>query len=320
MAVYPNYQCSQFCYWLQNFSWLRLSGPQDALVTIVYNASLAGTSVTDQQWLNFNQFTAWRNKYYVIWRDYSNYLLPETTTWLSFLPTQPPFWYIVEVNKLISALQGANIWNSLDRFFVFGAPSSSIALYTIKNTSATPAILINSPTFTPYRGYTGNGVNMQINLQYNLSTQSVNFTQNSASFGAYALTSGLAADGSALLGTYTGVGVNRLHPRFTGNLVRSSLNNNTAYAEYTNTNTHGFFSGTRTASNLQSVYRNGVFLASDASVSTALVNNNMFALSGNSLAYSANTIAIAYMGSGTINQLSLYNIIQAFATAIGFNV
>lgn len=320
MAVYPNYQCTQFCYWLQNFSWLRLSGPQDALVTIVYNAGLNSTSVTDQQWLNFNQFTAWRNKYYVIWRDYSNYFLPETITWLSFLPTVPPFWYQVEINKLISDLQGANIWNSLDRLFVFGAPLSTTALYSIKNTSATPATLVNSPTFTPYRGFTGNGATQSINTQWNISTNSVNYTLNNASFGAYALTSGLGASAGALIGGYLGSDFCRINERYTGDSVRAGLNNATAYASGTNTVTQGFFSGTRTASNLQTVYKNGISQGTNSAVSTALPNSNMFVLAGGNLAYSSNTVAIAFMGSGSINQLTLYNILQTFATRIGFNV
>jgi hypothetical protein len=320
MAVFPNYQCTQFCYWLQNFSWLRLSGPQDALVTIVYNAGLNQTSVTDQQWLNFNQFTAWRNQYYIVWRDYSNYLLPDTSTWLSFLPTTPPFWYQIEINKLISDLQGANIWNLLDRFFVLAGPNSSTSLYSIKNTSATPATLVNSPTFTPYRGFTGNGSNMSINTQWNISTNSVNYTLNNASIGAYAITSGLAAGAGGLMGGYLGSDFIRLNDRFSGDLARAGLNNATAYASGANSFSQGFFSGTRTASNLQTVYKNGISLGTNSAVSTALPNSNMFILSGGNLAYSSNTVAIAFMGSGSINQLTLYNIIQTFATRIGFNV
>ena len=320
MAVYPNYQCTQFCYWLQNFSWLRLSGPQDALVTIVYNAGLNQTSVTDQQWLNFNQFTAWRNKYYIIWRDYSNYLLPETSTWLSFLPSTPPFWYTIEINKLISDLQGANIWNSLDRFFVLAGPVSSTSLYSIKNTSATPATLVNAPTFTPYRGFTGNGSSVAINTQWNFSTDSVNYTLNNASMGAYALTSGLLAGAGGLMGGYLGSDFCRINDRYSGDLARAGINNATTYASGANSSTQGFFSGTRTASNLQTVYKNGLSLGTNSAVSTALPNSNLFVLSGGNLAYSSNTVAIAYVGSGSINQLTLYTIIQTFATRIGFNV
>lgn len=59
-----------------NISAQRLSGTQRALVLLIYNAAIAGTPVTTQQWYNFNLFTAWRNPYYLVYRDYASEVIP----------------------------------------------------------------------------------------------------------------------------------------------------------------------------------------------------------------------------------------------------
>lgn len=64
MAVYPNSFCLSFCNWMLNTSWQVLTPPRLALITDVYNAALAGSSVTDQVYNNFTQTTSWRLPFY----------------------------------------------------------------------------------------------------------------------------------------------------------------------------------------------------------------------------------------------------------------
>lgn len=67
----PNAACAGFCNWMLNISKQRLSGPQRTIVQDVYTAAVAVTPVSDQTWYNFNLFSAWRNKFYEIYRDYA---------------------------------------------------------------------------------------------------------------------------------------------------------------------------------------------------------------------------------------------------------
>lgn len=64
MAVYPDKYCIGFCYWMLNTSWQELTPPRLDLITTVYNAAVAGSSVTDLEYNNFTQTTYWRLPYY----------------------------------------------------------------------------------------------------------------------------------------------------------------------------------------------------------------------------------------------------------------
>lgn len=76
----PNTACAGFCLWMLTVSKQHLSGPQRALVTIIYNAAIGNYPVTSQQWYNFNLFAAWRNPYYLVYRDYGQVTAPGLLT------------------------------------------------------------------------------------------------------------------------------------------------------------------------------------------------------------------------------------------------
>lgn len=65
--ITPNADCALFGTWLLNISWQSLSGPQRVLVQSITTAALAGTQVTNQEWSNFNKFTAWRFPFYQVY-------------------------------------------------------------------------------------------------------------------------------------------------------------------------------------------------------------------------------------------------------------
>lgn len=80
--IQPNSACAQFCYWMLNISEQKLSGPQRLLVEEIYTAAISTTPVTDQDWYNFNLFTAWRNPYYLVYRDYAASVAPNLNSML----------------------------------------------------------------------------------------------------------------------------------------------------------------------------------------------------------------------------------------------
>jgi len=79
-AFYPNVACFYFCYWMLNVSKQHLSGPQKTIVQSVMDAAAAGTTIPAQEWYNFNLFTAWRNPYYIVYRDYATETFPTLYT------------------------------------------------------------------------------------------------------------------------------------------------------------------------------------------------------------------------------------------------
>jgi len=88
MAIIPNTECYFLCEWMLNISQQRLTGPQTTLTNIIRSAALSVSSVTDQQWHDFNNYASWRNPYYLVYRDYqyasTNSLLTSLTNYYDF--------------------------------------------------------------------------------------------------------------------------------------------------------------------------------------------------------------------------------------------
>lgn len=68
--IYPNYECYQLCVWMLTISSQRLTGSQITVTQNIQAAALAETGVTENEWNNFNEYAAWRNPYYLVYRDY----------------------------------------------------------------------------------------------------------------------------------------------------------------------------------------------------------------------------------------------------------
>lgn len=75
--IQPNSEAIGFTYWLLNISKQHLSGPQKVIVREVYNAAIGNYPIADQVWYNFNLFSAWRNKYYLVYKGYASYVNPD---------------------------------------------------------------------------------------------------------------------------------------------------------------------------------------------------------------------------------------------------
>lgn len=78
--VQPNAAAAAFTYWMLNISEQKLSGPQRVLTQDIYDAAINNTPVSDQDWYNFNLFAAWRNPFYLVYRDYAQFTAPSLLT------------------------------------------------------------------------------------------------------------------------------------------------------------------------------------------------------------------------------------------------
>lgn len=320
MAYTPNYDCANFCYWMLNLSWQRLTGPQTVLVNTVYNASLAQTTVTDQQWKDFTMISAWRSKYYESWGKYASYYNSLCQSWLNNLPSTPPAWYTAIINQFFQDLVDAGISSQLDRLFVFSAPSEGIALVSLINPTSTPATNISSTVFTPFNGYTGNASSMRIDTNFIPSVNGVTFTLNSASAGVYLRLEASAASGQVAIGTTNTTGCLWIQPRLSGDYNRTFLNTNANYPLVPYVSTKGFFAVHRPNSAGFQSWRNGSLIGSVTTASIALSTTQVSVLAGGTSNFCSNQASLAFIGSGSINQAVLYSKVQTLMTRIGCQV
>ena len=88
-------------------------------------------------------------------------------------------------SQMIQALKTGSIWSELDLFYLFaGDGDSNFATLNWKNPALYKATAVNSPTYTPNIGFTGDGANAYLNTNWN-PTLGTKFTQDSASHGVY---------------------------------------------------------------------------------------------------------------------------------------
>ena len=86
---------------------------------------------------------------------------------------------------LIRELKVAGVWDKLDVFYVFATDNSALATLNWIDPSAHRATLHSSPSFVAKKGFEGDGSSSYLSLNYNPSTDAVNYTQDNASIGVY---------------------------------------------------------------------------------------------------------------------------------------
>jgi hypothetical protein len=233
------------------------------------------------------------------------------------------------INTFIVTLKADGNWAELDRFWLHATPNQQNARISIVNPSSTPITEVNSPTFTPYSGYTSNGVNSYLNTNYNPNTQGVKYTLNNASGFAYSVQN-IPDESGSILGNYTPINFGiAIYPRYLGLGLKAALYSNTDQLDYfTSTlvdpNYLGLYVGARTSNINTELFKNGLLIGSAILNSTLIPNNNMFVLCTNAsnspIFLTKCTISISGFGSGNINQATFYTAVQTLATSLGFNV
>jgi len=162
-----------------NVSRQKLTGTQAALTTIIQTAALNSTSVTEAQWNNFNLFAAWRNPYYLVYRDYQY-------TQASNLLTSLLSYYDFEGNSndQVSSLNGTD--NAVTYSISYGKIGQGVS-----NNSTASSIYFG--TNSTYNFIHQTGI-FAVNVWVKLNTSSGNFrffctSASSAQRGFHSLTS-----------------------------------------------------------------------------------------------------------------------------------
>ncbi len=225
-------------------------------------------------------------------------------------------------NDLFVGLKADGNYSKLDRLGIFASEVEDPALIDLITPGGISCISINSPVWAVDQGYTGDGASAYIETSYNPFSDGINFIQNSASIGTYSRTNlaELSVDaGVTDVSNYTQV-ISKLND----NNAYGAINTTADYATTSVINSLGLTSIVRSGASLQILYKNGVSIATGTTTSTIPVNGTIYLLcrdtNGVPTLFSNKQIACFFVGSGTINQLSLYNRIQTFMTAIGSQV
>lgn len=247
------------------------------------------------------------------------FLLSETKAWLAVLPSRPSQKTITAVNNFIRTCKADGNWTLLDRFWLYAQDKQVNVVYSIVNPTSTPCTEVNSPTWTQYQGYTGNGTNMYLNTNYIPSTNGVQYTLNSSSCGVYSRTNSSIA--AYDIGATNGTNATAMACKWSDNLAYFSINANTSVSVGV-TNSLGLFSSSRVSATSLIGYQNGSNIVSGSPASVSVPTVSCFVLarnvSGVASNFSSRQISIAFVGGGGIDQLKFYNAVQTLKSQIGF--
>lgn len=241
--------------------------------------------------------------------------LPQTYAYLNQCTTQPTAKWASALNNFINQLIIDGNWTLLDRLWIFATNVQQNARVSIVNPTSTAITEVSSPTWTMNVGYTGNGSSSYLNTNYNVHT-GINFIAASGIYGVWC-----QADVSTTgidMGVFDGTDALQLYCRYTDNKFYGLFGGGAGYASATVSSAVGM-DVCKGLSGNESIWQNGVQLATVAHtlatpnlVAYILAQNN----SGTANNFSIHQLGMAFFGSGSINQLKLYNAFITFLSAI----
>jgi hypothetical protein len=222
------------------------------------------------------------------------------------------------INTTIKAAKLKAFWAKLDFLYTFAAHADSCAVLNWKSASYTCS-KTSTPTFATDRGYTGNGSTYRLSSGFNPSTAGGNWTQNSATIGAYVRTTNVN-DEVEVGGTST---VTYIKTR-AGGAAQFKINctTNAAVASATAV---GLSTLSRTSSNVSKYYKGASATYNGTESSTGIENTSIcFLATGEAspVYHSTKQVALAFGGGGfTATDVSDFNTIfvTGYLTTIGAN-
>src|SRR3990167_2619403 len=222
------------------------------------------------------------------------------------------------INTLIAGLRADGNLTKLDRLWLLANSTTGNAVIDIIGLNA--ATLVNAPAFVEDQGYTGDGATSYINSNFSPNPDATNFTQNSSSFGVYVNTDDGTSPGIAMGVAQGGTSYNTVWPKEGGIFYGTSTDSGAIEVSVATANCLSLSVAQRVDASNVDIYKAGVLVASGARTSGLVTTIPFFILAHNSgvaSSFFGERVALAFLGSNTINQSTLYTRIQAYMTAIG---
>jgi len=138
-------------------------------------------------------------------------------------------------------------------------------------------LAINSPTFTAYSGFTGDGTTTYINTRWNPFRAGLNFTQNSASLGMYIRTQNNLNEIDSR--AYDGNNYVSLASDWAGDFY--FITNSGSADVFTNGDSRGLWIQNRPASAMHDMYKNGSIEDDNTTASAGVPDAVFYVLGGN---------------------------------------
>ncbi len=301
----------------------RMTTGRTNQVIAIQTAANTNTSVLDEDYISFIQYTAPMYEPYMQWiamqptGPKATVYDPLTIAWLTVVAA-PANNTIYAVDTFFKQLR--NDGNLLfDYFYLFAQDIQSNARIELFKPGTRTIVEHGAPTFTTNIGYTGNGTSMFLDTGFISSLHAVNYTVDNACFGVYARLL-LGDSASYIIGAFDGINAMQLALRYPTNHINAAINTTNTNTALTTT-TQGLKVVTKNGSGNLSIYDNGNLIGSHVSAEQTLPTVSDYILclndSGTPSSYDGNQVACAFKGSGLINQALLNSAINTLMINLG---
>lgn len=228
-------------------------------------------------------------------------------------------------NKLVIDLKAANIWTKMKAVYPMVGGTSTTCKFNLKNpvdsNAAYRLTFFGGGTFSA-NGYSPGGVNGYANTF--LAPSAAYGVATSGHMSYYSRTDSNGAN-EREMGAMTGTIYTDLGLRYSGNLYMR-WGETGGPTQVASPNSLGFYVASRTTSNSQKIFKNGIQVLTSANLGNQLPSVNFYLGCQNSsnspINYSAKQCAFASIGDGLTDAeaLALYNATQTFNTTLGRQV
>lgn len=238
---------------------------------------------------------------------------------------------VAALSTFVAAEKASGTWALTDDYFGLWAENSAQALTSLKQRRLATAI--NSPVFTPSRGYSFDGSTSYIDTGYIPSTHAVAATTDNIRLDVYERTNVSSTGYTAGTTSATGSRSIRLSPRAGGGVVSGAANTNQAGSTFDLplVDSRGLTAVSRNAASAAAVlgYKNGVLMNRSVDATgfgTTLPSHSLYLGAVNQIGavsgLRASSLGFASIGASLSGgqELARYNAVQALATAMGANV
>ena len=214
------------------------------------------------------------------------------------------------IATLIDGLVSDGVWAKLDALYVLAQQNQTDALLNLVGTSYG---LTSNGSFISYKGYSGfTGLNGMA-TGFDPTIGSVNFAQNSSSFGVWSYA--LVVDAVTQISTPSALN-SIMAAYISGEAVAHSNAYDNGFAVYSDT--RGLFTVDRNIAASFDMFVNGVDKVTVASA-TSTFASEAFLIGSGPYGPTAQTLCAAFIGAslGAAGQLALYNRLRTYMTSIG---
>ena len=193
------------------------------------------------------------------------------------MTTKPTAQYAVIDDDMVYSLDSAGFWDRMDYLLIVASENEDGALINWIKPGTYDADNVSSTAWTKFEGYTGDGANDYISTNFNLSSNTSNYTLDDASVGIYIRTN-LQETTPTVFKASDGTNSVGLSPRTTTDQYSAKINASLNMGGIAVLDSRALWVLTRTASNACSMYRTTTKLETETDVSTSIPDTEIYVL------------------------------------------